>query len=278
MPLFASLFSLLPVYFQHTLLAGLLIALISSILGVFIVQRGLSFLGDGLAHTSFGGLALSWFLGFESALIALAYSLISALAIVTLRRRSKLSADTSIGIFFAFSVALGALLISISQKNLQISLMETFFGSLFAIGASELKLLALLSFISLLFFIRYWSALAYSTFDEELAQSDGIPVAALDYAFYAFAAIIIVTSAKFVGVMLIAAHLVIPAATAKLISHSLFQMTLVAMVLALTATLAGLATSFKADWPVGSSIVLMETLFFLIIVLAKMILGLKKAT
>lgn len=252
-------------FMQQALIAAFLVAVMSGLLGVFVVQRRLSFLGDGLAHTTFGGLAVSWFFGFGTSLwIALIYTLFSALGIVWIRKRANLTADTVIGIFFAVSVAFGIMLMSISQANLQIELSSILFGSILSVGTSELIILAILSVISLVFFIRFWSALAYSTFDEELAQSDGVNVGLIEYLLFAFAAVVIVASVKFVGIILMAANLVIPAATAKLLSRSLTQMTIYSVVIAVVASIGGLLLSYFSDVPSGSTIVLLEAGFFAI--------------
>lgn len=257
-------------FMQQALIAAFLVAIMTGLIGVFIVQRRLSFLGDGLAHTTFGGLAVAWFFGFGTSLwIALVYTLCSALGIVWIRKRADLAADTVIGIFFAVSVALGIMLMSLSQANLQIELSSILFGSILAVGTSELIILAILSVISLIFFVRFWPALAYSTFDEELAQSDGINVARLEYLLFALAAVVIVASVKFVGIILMAANLVIPAATAKLLSRSLSQMTLLSVVLAVIASIGGLLLSYFSDVPSGSTIVLLEAGFFIVALLFK---------
>lgn len=255
---------------QQALIAAFLVAIMTGLLGVFVVQRKLSFLGDGLAHTTFGGLAVAWSLGFGTSLwIALIYTLFSALGIVWIRKRANLAADTVIGIFFAVSVALGIMLMSLAQANLQIELSSILFGSILSVGRSELIILALLSVISLFFFVRFWPALAYSTFDEELAQSDGINVARLEYLLFALAAVVIVASVKFVGIILMAANLVIPAATARLLSKSLRQMTILSVVFAITASIGGLLLSWFSDVPSGSTIVLLEAAFFIVALLFK---------
>jgi len=217
-------------------------------------------------------LAVAWFFGFGTSLwIALIYTLCSALGIVWIRKRANLAADTVIGIFFAVSVALGIMLMSLAQANLQIELSSILFGSILSVGPSELIILAILSAISLVFFVRFWPALAYSTFDEELAQSDGINVARLEYLLFALAAVVIVASVKFVGIILMAANLVIPAATAKLLSKSLSQMTILSVVIAVIASIGGLLLSYFSDVPSGSTIVLLEAGFFLLALLVKTI-------
>ena len=246
-------------FMQNALIAGLLVALLSGLLGVFIVQRRLSFLGDGLAHVSFGGLALAWFIGIEQALwSAFAYTLVVSLTIVWLRKNTKLSSDTIIGVLFAVSVALGIFLIHISEKELQTDLMQVLFGSILAVGREELYILLGVAFIAVAFFIFNWSSLAYATFDEELAQSDGIRVGVLEYLLFAIGSLVIVAGVIFVGVILTAANLVIPAASARLLSPSLFIMTILSVLIAVFSVSGGLIASFFLDVPSGSTIILVQ--------------------
>ena len=246
-------------FMQNALMAGLLVALLSGLLGVFIVQRRLSFLGDGLAHVSFGGLALAWFIDIEQALWpAFAYTTAVSLIIVWLRKNTNLSSDTVIGVLFAVSVALGIFLIHLSEKELQTDLMQVLFGSILAVGREELHILLAVTCIALIFFILNWSSLAYATFDEELAKSDGIKVGVLEYLLFAVGSLIIVAGVTFVGVILTAANLVIPAASARLLSPSLFIMTILSVLIAVFSVSSGLIASFFLDVPSGSTIILVQ--------------------
>ncbi len=250
-------------FMQNALIAGLLVALLSGLLGVFIVQRRLSFLGDGLAHVSFGGLALAWFIGIEQALWpAFAYTAVVSLTIVWLRKNTKLSSDTVIGVLFAVSVALAIFLIHISEKELQTDLMQVLFGSILAVGGEELYILLGVAFIAVAFFIFNWSSLAYATFDEELAQSDGIRVGVLEYLLFAIGSLVIVAGVIFVGIILTAANLVIPAASARLLSPSLFVMTVLSVLVAVSSVSGGLIASFFLDVPSGSTIILVQAGIF----------------
>ncbi len=250
-------------FMQNALIAGLLVALLSGLLGVFIVQRRLSFLGDGLAHVSFGGLAFAWFIGIEQALWpAFAYTTMVSLAIVWLRKNTKLSSDTIIGVLFAVSVALAIFFIHISEKELQTDLMQVLFGSILAVGREELYILLVVAFIALIFFIFNWPFLAYATFDEELAQSDGIRVGILEYLLFAIGSLIIVAGVVFVGVILTAANLVIPSASARLLSPSLFIMTILSVLIAIFSVSSGLIASFFLDVPSGSTIILVQAGIF----------------
>lgn len=251
-------------FMQRALWAGLMVALTSALLGVFVVQRGLSFLGDGLAHAAFGGVALGLLLGVSQPLwVALPFTFVAALGIAWVREHTALSSDTAIGIFFAVSVALGVLFISL-QREYQADAWQWLFGSILGVGRQDVMIIAGVMSLSLGVFIPFWGSLAYATFDPELAQTDGVRVGRLEYLLFALAAVIIVASVKVVGVILIAAYLVIPAASARLVSRSLFGMTLVSVAIGLVSTGLGLVLSYLLDVPSGSTIILTQASVFVV--------------
>lgn len=249
-------------FMQRALVAGLMVALISALLGVFIVQRGLSFLGDGLAHAAFGGVALGLLMGLEQPLwVALPFTFFVSLGIAWLRGHTRLSSDTAIGIFFAVSVALGVLFISL-KREYQADAWGWLFGSILGVGRDDVLVIAVVTVLSLGLFWRLWGQLAYATFDAELAKVDGLKINWLEYILFAMAAVIVVASVKVVGAILVAAYIVIPAASARLMSGSLFQMTVLGVTVGLVSTLLGLVLSFFFDVPSGSTIILTQAGIF----------------
>lgn len=256
-------------FMQHALLAGGLVSLAASLLGVFVVQRGLSFLGDGLAHAAFGGVALGLLVGVSQPLwVALPFTLAVSLAIAWVRERTSLSSDTAIGIFFAVSVALGVLFLSLRQEY-TVDAWSLLFGSILGVTRADLLTIAGVTLLSLLVLLPLWGRLAYATFDSELASTDGVRTKGLEYTLFALAALVIVASVKVVGVVLIAAFLVIPAAAARLVSRSLFTMTLLSVTFGLFSTLFGLIASYFLDVPSGSTIILTQAALFVVAALFK---------
>lgn len=261
-------------FMQRALLAGLAIAVMAGQLGTFVVQRGLGFLGDGLAHASFGGIALGALVAsltgrqgpFEQPLVvALPFTLLTALGIAWVRDRTKLASDTVIGVFFAVAVALGVLFLSIIPPDQNVvDVWSLLFGSILAVTAQDLRVILVVAALVTLVLVRAWPRLAYATFDAELAESDGAPVRLLERLLFAVAALIVVVSAQVVGVVLMAAYLVIPAASARLLAGSLFAMTLLAVAFGLLSTVSGLVLSYLVDAPSGSLIILIQAALFLL--------------
>lgn len=259
-------------FMQRAFVGGAGVALMAGLLGTFVVQRGLSFLGDGLAHASFGGLALGALIASTTAatgamgqplLVALPFTVLVALLIAWVRDVTTLSSDTAIGVFFAVSVSLGVLFLSrIPPDQNVIDVWHLLFGSILAVGRGDLRVILATAGLVLIVVTWLWGRWAYATFDPELARSDGVPVRRLDYALFVLAAVAVVVSAQVVGVILMAAYLVIPAASARLLARSLIAMSVGSVAIGLVTTLAGLTGSYLFDVPSGSAIVLLQACTF----------------
>ncbi len=264
-------------FFQRAVIAGILIAVMSGVLGVFVVQRRLAFLGDGLAHAAFGGMGIGAYVIVTSGLIgssvallqhplwiALPFSLLAALVIAALRKRTRLSSDTAIGVSFAVSVALGVMFFSLipPDVNLGVSVLDLLFGSILGVRRGDLLVISVVAALAVAALLAAWGRLSYATFDDELARSDGVRTGALELALFLLAAVVIAVSASVVGIVLMAAYLVIPAAAARLLAPTLARMTLLSVALGVTSTVAGLALSFYLDVPSGATIVLTQAALF----------------
>lgn len=261
-------------FMQRALIAGLVIAIMAGMAGTFVVQRGLSFLGDGLAHASFGGIALgalvAAFSGQSGILqypltLAVPFTLLVAVLIAWVRDRTQLGSDTVIGVFFAVTVALAVLFVSvIPPERSSVDVFSLLFGSILAVSQVDLIVILAVFTVTVTSLCLLWPKLAYATFDSELAQTDGVRVRLLEYVLFALTALIVVVSAQVVGVVLMAAYLVIPAAAARLISRSLAGMTVRAVLIGLVSTVSGLLLSFWLDVPSGSVIILTQALLFVL--------------
>jgi zinc transport system permease protein len=249
-------------FMQRALLAGLLTALAASYYGVFVVQRGMSFLGNGLAHAAFGGVALGLLLGGEPLYIAVPFTIFVAVMITWVRDRSRLGADTVIGIFFALSMALGIVFLSMIPTYTT-DAFTYLFGSILGVSKFDMWAavgVALLAAVT----IPLWGRWAYATIDREAAMADRLPVKLDDYLLSILIAVTIVVSAKIVGIVLISAFLVIPPAAARLVSRRFMGMTLMSVILGAVTVIVGLMGSFALDLPSGAMIILVQTVVFVI--------------
>jgi len=249
-------------FMQRALLAGLMVGGLASYLGVLVVQRRLSFLGDGLAHAAFAGVSLGLLLHSEPLWVAIPFVVTTALAITWVRERSNLGDDTAIGIFFAVSVALGVLFMSL-RKGFAPDAIAYLFGSILAVTPADLAIIGLVTLLVAVL-APLWRSWAYATFDRELALADRQPVMLHDYLLSALIALVVVTAVKVVGIVLIAAFIVIPAATARLVSRTFAAMTLIAIAIGVISVIPGLIAAYMFDVPAGSAIVLVQALGFLI--------------
>lgn len=247
-------------FMQRALAAGLLIGATTSYYGVFVVQRGLAFLGDGLAHAALGGVALALLLNQQPLWIALPFTVAVALGITWVTERTRLGGDTTIGVFFALSMALGIIFLSLKQ-GYAADAITYMFGSILAVSRADLWAAGAVGLLTLAVLPR-WGAWAYASFDRESARADGLPVRRDDYLLSTLIAVAIVVSAKVVGIVLLSSFLVIPAAAARLVVRRFSTLTLLAVACGLGSVLAGLALSYCFDLPSGATIVLVQTLVF----------------
>ncbi len=255
-------------FVHRAAIAGILVGFLGSSFGSLVVQRKMSFMGDGLAHAAFGGVALGLLLNTEPLWIAVPFTLLVSFLISWLKERTKLETDTSIGIFFAVSVALGIVFISM-KKDYSTDAFAYLFGSILSVTNADLIITAILSVVVIVVFKLFWSSWAYSAFDRDLAESDRINVRRDEYIFSMLLSLVIVISIKLVGIVLISSFLVIPAATAKLISDTFYKMTINAVIIGVISSLCGLLLSILFDMPSGAIIILSQATVFATVAIVK---------
>ena len=259
-PLMIEMFSL-PLM-QRALIGGMLIAIMASFYGPFIVQRRLAFLGSGLAHAAFGGVAVGMYLGREPLLVAIPFTVFIAVAIVWVRAHTELAADTAIGVFISIAMALGIIFLYLREQNSS-DATTYLFGSILALNKRDLYL-SLVALLGSLLSLPFWGQWAYATFDETMARVDRHPVMRDEYLLMVSVAILVVISVKIVGILLVSAFLVIPAASARLISRRFIHMMWWTLLINVAGVLGGLMASFFADLPSGPAIVLVHSFAFLV--------------
>jgi len=261
-------------FVRRALLAGTALGASGALLGVFIVQRGLGLLSDGLAHATFGGLALGLLVGtsVDGAIwVALPFTVAIALGIQAVRRRTGLGGDVATGVFFAVSFAAGILFLGLrSGRQAPVNVEGLLFGSLLAVSPEALQAILGVSAAVFVLLLVFGSRLAYATFDPELAALSGVPVAALEYGLLALTALVVVVGVKTVGVVLVSAFVVIPAAAANLLGRSLAGIAGIAVALGVAGTAFGLFASYHLNVATGATIILtLGAAFFLALFLRR---------
>jgi ABC-type Mn2+/Zn2+ transport system permease subunit len=220
-------------------------------------------MGDALSHAAFPGVVAAYLLKAPFYLGATIAAVGTALAIGWITRRGRLRGDTTIGVLFAGMFALGIFLFS-TIPNYVGDLFGFLFGEVLGISGSDLLALAILTIGVLVVVAVLWKELLYSTFDPLAAAASGLPVAALEYLFLGLIALTIVISLQAVGIILVVAMLVTPAATAQLLAERFSRLMVIAVAIGILAPIAGLYLSFWTNTASGATIVLVETAAFLI--------------
>ncbi len=249
-------------YMQRAILAGLVVGVVCPAIGVYLVLRRLSLIGDGLGHASFAGVAGAWLLGVYPLLGAAVFALLGAVVIERLRSWRREYGDLALAIVFYSGIGLGVVLTGLSRR-MNANLFGYLFGSILTV--TRLDLLVIVStgvaVLALLTLVRgELFALAY---DEDLARVSGLPVSALNYLVVVLAAATVVASLRVVGILLVAGMLVIPVAASLQLARSFRQTLLYAVVFGVASVLVGLFGSYMLDLAPGGAIVLAAVLSFL---------------
>jgi len=248
-------------FFLRALAASTVVGLVCAVVGSYMVLRGLAFMGDALSHSAFPGVVAAYLLKGPFYLGAAIAAVGTALAIGWVTRRGRLRSDTTIGVLFAGMFALGVFLFS-RIPNYVGDLFGFLFGEILGIGNADLLALTALAVIVLAVVAVFWKELLYSTFDPLGAAAAGLPVARLDYVLLAVIALTIVVSLQAVGIILVVAMLVTPAAIGQLLATSFGRLVAIAIAVGVVSPVVGLYLSYWLDAATGATIVLVETALF----------------
>ena len=249
-------------FMQRALLAGMLVGGITSLLGILVVLRRSAFFGDAIAHASLAGVATGILAGWPPLLTAAGVGVGISMTLYVVERRTQLSLDSVLGFILPFFMAIGVLLLSLRQ-GYQPELMGFLFGSILTVSYENLLLIIVITLVVLVVFFHFRAQLIFATFDEEAAQLSGIPVGFILTGYYILLALVIIASIRTVGIILVNALLIVPAATAKMLARSLTHMILLTPLLGMGSVLAGIMASYYLDLPSGPTIVVLSGLLFL---------------
>ena len=258
-------------FIQRALLAGTLIAVLCSVLGVFLVLRRLSLIGDGLAHVTFGGTAIALSLKLYSAsslLVSLPVVLLSSLGILKLTEKARLGGDSAIGIVSALGISAGIILASVGG-GYNVDLLSYLFGNILSITTQEVGIAFVLFCVVLVLLSLFFNDLLAIAFDEELARVSGIRTTTINAVLVLLTALSVVLAMKLVGIMLISSLLILPAVSALQLARSFKACVAMAALQGGCSVVAGIFLSFAANLPTSAMIVLLNLLFFSLAFLAR---------
>jgi len=245
------------------LIAAVLVGIVCPVIGTYVVLRGMAFFGDALAHTILPGVVVAFLLGWPLALGALAMGILTALGIGALSSQGLVKEDTAIGVIFAGSFALGVAMLS-TTGNYTIDLAHFLFGNLLGVSAADLWVIAGLGTIVLGTIFLFYKEFLVLSFDPTLAVTLRLPTLFLRYLLLTLIAVTVVVALEVVGIALVVAMLVTPAAAASLLTRRLLPMMLIAAVIGTIAAITGLYASFYLNVASGPAVVLLATLVFVI--------------
>lgn len=249
-------------FIQRALIAGSLIALACAPLGVLLVLRRLSLIGDGLAHVTFGSAALALFLNQHPLVVSIPVVMAGSLGIMRLTERARLYGDAAIGIVSAVGIAGGVLLVSTSG-GFNVDLFSFLFGSILAISAAEVILAAVLTAVVIGTVVLYYPDLFSATFDEEFARLSGVRTSLINALLVMLTAADVVLAMRVVGVMLTSALLVLPAVTALQTARSFRSAIVTSCLCGLASVVIGILGALALNLPPGAVIIMVNFLLFL---------------
>lgn len=244
-------------------IAALVIGVLCSTIGTFVILRKLSFIGDGIAHASFAGIVIAYLKGADYYVGAAIVAVATALGIGFVHRKGNISLDTTIGVLFTGAFALGIFLMS-RLKTYTVDLQDFLFGNILGVTPQNLVFVGILAAIVIVILAACYRALIYTSFDPVVAKSSGIPADFVDYLLLVMLALTIVVTLEAVGIVLVAALLVTPAAAAYQLTNRFSRMMLLSAVLGAVCSVGGLYLSYYLNAASGATIVLMATVVFFI--------------
>lgn len=253
-------------FMQRSLLAAATVGAVCSVIGVFVVLRGLAFVGAGTAHAAFAGVALAYLVGLPPLPLAIIFGLATVWVTGVMEEQGRMKLDVSIGILYTATMALAILFIGL-MKGYNAEVYGYLFGSVLSVTPDELRVILVLSMVVLGVLLTFSKELYFIAFDQEMAEASGVPARRIFYLLLTLVALTVVVSLKTVGAILVFAMILIPASTAYQLTHSLSHMTAYAVVIGVACAVGGVLLSYIWDLPSGPAIVLLATTIFFLSVL-----------
>ncbi|MBU8891214.1 MAG: metal ABC transporter permease [Bacteroidales bacterium] len=259
-------------FIVNSLLAGILASISCGIIGTYIVTRRMVFLSGGITHSSFGGIGIGYFLGFNPIISAAIFGVFSALGIEFISKRSDIREDSVIGILWSFGMAIGIMFIFLTPGYAP-NLMSYLFGSILTVSTFDILLMLGLSIVLILVFTFFYRIILFISYDQEFARTHKIAVSLINYILIGLVALTIVLNIKVVGIILVISLLTIPQSIANLFTKNFRNIIIVSIVIGLIGAFMGLVISYKINIPSGASIIFSLVMIFLIAKLFQIIKG-----
>ncbi len=250
-------------FFTNALMMSLFLSILFGVLSFFIVLRRMAFLGAGIAHTAFGGIALGLLLGVQPFVTSLVFCVIAAIMIGQMARSGRLSYDTGIGIFFSFSMALGAVFIAL-RKAYTFDVSGYLFGNILGVTRTDLVLVLVALLLVTAFIWFFFQKLLFMTFEESVASVSGFRPHRLEILLLVSLALVIVVSIKMVGIILVSALVVLPGSFGLLFWNRYRGIIVISILFTFFVMEGGLFLSYLLDLPAGATMVVLGTMLYLV--------------
>lgn len=252
-------------FLQKALLTSIMVGIICGVIGCFIILRGMSLMGDAISHAVLPGVAISYMFGISFFLGAVVSGVLTAIAIGFVSQNSRIKHDTSIGIMFTAAFALGIILITLLKSSTD--LYHILFGNVLAVRSSEMWMTLGIGAIVLVAVYLFYKELLVTSFDETMGAAYGLPVRFIHYFLMTLLTMVTVASLQTVGIVLVVAMLITPAATAYLLTDRLWVMLFLAAGIGVVSSIIGIYFSFTYNLASGATIVLSATSIFILVFL-----------
>jgi zinc transport system permease protein len=254
-------------FMQRALIAAVIVGMISPLIGVFLVQRRLALLGDGMGHVAIAGVGLAFLTGTEPVITALFVSVLGALILELVRHKSRAAGDLALALIFYGGIAGGVLLTSLAGGKASTALNQYLFGSLSTVSTQDFVALGAAAVVLVVILLRYGSQIFAMSLDGETARVQGIRVTAMSVLLTSMAAVTVVVGMRTVGLLLVSAIMIVPVAAAQQLTHSFKTTGLLASAIGMLSATGGLTISFYVDVPPGPTIVLLALAIFVVLAL-----------
>ena len=251
-------------FFQRGIIVATIAGALCGLLGVFVVLRGMSYIGHGLSHAVFGGAAASAVIGINFFIGAGIWGIISGVLIARVARRRVLGADAAIGVVTTASFALGlALMNRYGQASKSIE--AVLFGSVLGVKVADIVAVSLVAVFALAVIVVWYRKLLFSTFDPDVAQVSGVNVSVVEVVLLSLLSLTILVTMRVIGTLLISALLVIPAAAARMTTNSFSKLLWISPLIGAVTCFVGMNLSYHLDTSASATIILLDALVFIVV-------------